>query len=132
MELTSPVADMDLGRAIDLIIEDPTLPPHLKAALGSLLEMKDQLGLVISKNKELLEENSNIRKRNTFNKYTVLEKQQWNQQANEQNKRRGRESVLHKRPISREDNTSAYNRGLLIVVALAVTRHSRSAPRKHQ
>ncbi|KAK6050591.1 hypothetical protein COOONC_11904 [Cooperia oncophora] len=62
MDLSSP-GEMDLDRAIDLIIGDSSLPPHLKTAMGFLLEMKDQIASV-KRNKELVEENNCMRLRN--------------------------------------------------------------------
>ncbi|KAK5973775.1 hypothetical protein GCK32_001031 [Trichostrongylus colubriformis] len=48
---------MDLGRAIELVIGDPSIPPHLKAAMGGLMEMKEQMMSILAKNKELTTEN---------------------------------------------------------------------------
>lgn len=65
MDFSSPANDDDLTRAIDLIIADQSLPPHLKAAMGCMLELKDQLTAVVARNKELVEENNMVRTRNT-------------------------------------------------------------------
>ncbi|KAK5986384.1 hypothetical protein GCK32_000359 [Trichostrongylus colubriformis] len=64
MDLSSPAADVDLGRAIELIIADPPIPPHLKAAMGGVMEMKEQMMSVLAKNKKLTEEKGIIRQRN--------------------------------------------------------------------
>ncbi|KAK5973232.1 hypothetical protein GCK32_022700, partial [Trichostrongylus colubriformis] len=55
---------MDLGRAIELVIGDPSIPPHLKTAIEGLMEMKEQMMSVLAKNEELTEENDSIKKRN--------------------------------------------------------------------
>ncbi|KAK5964794.1 hypothetical protein GCK32_022350 [Trichostrongylus colubriformis] len=64
IDLSSPGSDMDLGRAIELVIGDPSIPPHLKAAMGGLMEMKEQMMSILAKNKELTTENETIRQRN--------------------------------------------------------------------
>ncbi|XGW11414.1 hypothetical protein V3C99_012704 [Haemonchus contortus] len=58
--------DMDIGRAIELIIGDSSIPAHLKAAMGFLMELKDQMASLLSKNKKLMDENASIRQRNCF------------------------------------------------------------------
>ncbi|WKY02209.1 hypothetical protein Q1695_015877 [Nippostrongylus brasiliensis] len=64
LDLSSPAANDDLIRAIDLIINDQSLPSHLKAAMGCMLEIREQLNTVVAKNKELADENTAVHARN--------------------------------------------------------------------
>lgn len=72
LDLSSPVANDDLSRAVDLIINDQSLPPHLKAAVGCMLEIREQLNAVVAKNKELMEENIAVCARNVELENEVL------------------------------------------------------------
>ncbi|WKY12147.1 hypothetical protein Q1695_003602 [Nippostrongylus brasiliensis] len=63
MEFLSPAGD-ELTQAIDQIIADKSLPAHLKAAIGCMLEMKEQLNAVVTKNKDLMEENEAVKLKN--------------------------------------------------------------------
>ncbi|WKX94191.1 hypothetical protein Q1695_011448 [Nippostrongylus brasiliensis] len=56
--------DVDFSRAIDMVINDQSLPVHLRAAIGCVVEIKKQLCTVMAMNKELLEENARVRAKN--------------------------------------------------------------------
>ncbi|EYB90916.1 hypothetical protein Y032_0212g2233 [Ancylostoma ceylanicum] len=56
----------DFDRAVDLIVRDQTLPPHLKTAIGFMLEMKEQMNAVMTRNQELVEENRKVNEKNSI------------------------------------------------------------------
>ncbi|WKY01862.1 hypothetical protein Q1695_006966 [Nippostrongylus brasiliensis] len=58
--------DVDFSRAIDMVINDQSLPVHLRAAIGCVVEIKKQLCTVMAMNKELLEENARVRAKNSL------------------------------------------------------------------
>lgn len=64
IDFSSPSADDDLSRAIDLVINDRSIAPHLRAVVSCVKEMKEQLSAVIARNKELAEENEKVVARN--------------------------------------------------------------------
>ncbi|KAK6044307.1 endonuclease/exonuclease/phosphatase family protein, partial [Cooperia oncophora] len=65
LDVTSPQFDDHLRRAMDLIADDRSLPPHLKAAIGYLFEMKSELDDVLARNKQLMDENRLVKGRNS-------------------------------------------------------------------
>ncbi|KAK6049246.1 endonuclease/exonuclease/phosphatase family protein, partial [Cooperia oncophora] len=56
---------MDFDRAINLVVNDASLPPHLKTVMNFLVDLKDQIGYVLARNKELQEENESVRRKNS-------------------------------------------------------------------
>ncbi|WKX95037.1 hypothetical protein Q1695_011917 [Nippostrongylus brasiliensis] len=46
----------DLESAVDLLINDATLPAHLRVVIGHLLEIKKDYSNVLARNQELLDE----------------------------------------------------------------------------
>ncbi|KAL6730840.1 hypothetical protein Aduo_001772 [Ancylostoma duodenale] len=47
----------EFDREVDLIVQDQSLPALLEKAIGFMLEMKEQVNAVMTRNHELLEEN---------------------------------------------------------------------------
>lgn len=64
MDAATPVNGDDFCRAVELVINDQSLPAHLKAAMGGILDVKLQLNAVIKRNEELIEENAMVRAKN--------------------------------------------------------------------
>ncbi|KAK5965081.1 hypothetical protein GCK32_011808 [Trichostrongylus colubriformis] len=64
IDLNSPQIDDHLKRAIDLIVDDQSLPLHLKSAMGYLFEMKGEINDVLARNEQLLQENKLIKEKN--------------------------------------------------------------------
>ncbi|XGW15816.1 hypothetical protein V3C99_001341 [Haemonchus contortus] len=63
IEFSSPQFDDQLKRVIDPVANDLSVPPHLKAAMGYLIEMKHDMNEVMRKNEQLLEENRIVKKK---------------------------------------------------------------------
>ena len=55
----------EFDRAVDLIVQDQSLPAHLKTAIGFMLEMKEQMNAVMARNQALLEENRKVNEKNS-------------------------------------------------------------------
>lgn len=64
MDAATPVNGDDFCRAVELVINDQSLPAHLKAAMGGILDIRMQLNAVIKRNEELIEENAIVRAKN--------------------------------------------------------------------
>ncbi|KAK6045205.1 hypothetical protein COOONC_17290, partial [Cooperia oncophora] len=64
IDLASPQFEDQLKRAIDLIANDQSLPPHLKAAMGYLFEIRNEMNEVLARNAQLLEENRLVKEKN--------------------------------------------------------------------
>ncbi|KAK5966050.1 hypothetical protein GCK32_001667, partial [Trichostrongylus colubriformis] len=63
-ELISIVRSFNITkRATDLIVDDQSLPPHLKAAMGYLFEMKNEVNDVLARNEQLLQENKLVKEK---------------------------------------------------------------------
>ncbi|EYC00890.1 hypothetical protein Y032_0112g321 [Ancylostoma ceylanicum] len=60
IDFESPHEDKDFDRVVDPIIKDQSLPRHVKTAFGFMFEMKQQMGAVLARNQELLEETSTL------------------------------------------------------------------------
>ncbi|EYC30630.1 hypothetical protein Y032_0005g2761 [Ancylostoma ceylanicum] len=54
-------ADGDFDRAVNLVLNDASLPTHLRTVVSHLLEIKEQFSLVVARNRELMLENEEIR-----------------------------------------------------------------------
>ncbi|KAL6738521.1 hypothetical protein Aduo_012063 [Ancylostoma duodenale] len=65
IDYSPPAPDADFDRAVDLVLNDATLPPHLRTVMSHLLEIKEQFPVVIEVNRELTIENERISKINT-------------------------------------------------------------------
>ncbi|EYC46188.1 hypothetical protein Y032_0405g876 [Ancylostoma ceylanicum] len=64
IDYSPPAPDADFDRAVDLVLNDATLPPHLRTVMSHLLEIKEQFSVVIEINRELTIENERISKKN--------------------------------------------------------------------
>ncbi|KAK6054851.1 hypothetical protein COOONC_07644 [Cooperia oncophora] len=61
LDVSSPQFDDHLRRAMQLIADDRSLPPHLKVSH----RMKSELNDVLERNRQLMEENSQVKERNS-------------------------------------------------------------------
>ncbi|EYC02055.1 hypothetical protein Y032_0102g3458 [Ancylostoma ceylanicum] len=73
----SPPASDDLDHAVDLVLNDASLPAHLRTVVSHLLQFKDQFAVLLQKNRELIDENDRFRKENSdlLNENTSLKSQ---------------------------------------------------------
>ncbi|KAL6724393.1 hypothetical protein Aduo_019286 [Ancylostoma duodenale] len=61
----SPHATDDLDHAVYMVLNDVSLPAHLRAVVSHLLQFKDQFPILMEKNRELVAENNRVRKENS-------------------------------------------------------------------
>lgn len=59
----TPPQTPDLHSAVDLLLKDANLPPHLRVVISHLLEIKDEFSKVVARNQELVEENKVIQEK---------------------------------------------------------------------
>lgn len=60
----SPSPTTDIDSAVDLLVNDASLPPHLRVVVCHLLEMKKEYTSILSRNQDLVEEMKMVRLRN--------------------------------------------------------------------
>ncbi|KAL6743824.1 hypothetical protein Aduo_016819 [Ancylostoma duodenale] len=61
----SPPAADDLDHAVDMVLNDVSLPAHLRTVVSHLLQFKDQFAILMEKNRELVAENNRVRNENS-------------------------------------------------------------------
>lgn len=61
---TAPLQASDLDSAVDLLMNDTSLPPHLGIVLAHLLEIKNEYASLLRRNQELVKEMESVQQRN--------------------------------------------------------------------